>query len=315
MRKLFPLYLAALYMALLAPLGATARPQSNEEVLFTLPNSVVAEMSEFWGRQAELAVSDEALVRRLHAIQAERENPMQDLLNKGPHSLENALFWISAVPHGRALLANVIPIWKLDPKKQGLHFASARDPDGKRLNQNAESMAFFFQDTVYIDYEFSFIVLVASMFHELVHAQQILVDKGGKEKQAVIDRLNNLDNLYRHWSEMGGAATGMQIASSVKTMRDDLSKRLDAAKEEAYPILINMEHQAYRMQDTFIGELFQLGDQFRVALADRIQARQWLAFPVSETLFRGVMRYERGMNIPEPVLDKYFKDFPFSSYE
>ncbi|MCB0405394.1 MAG: hypothetical protein KDD51_11465 [Bdellovibrionales bacterium] len=309
-------------MALHGPLGpvlpTSVQAVEARHLSFTLPDCTLVDIAEFWTFLQLDPNLHEGLAERFHAISEETRSPSQDLLDKGPHSLNRALFWISAVPRGRELLSQVLPIWRLDRKKPGLHFDSANSKEGKRLNQNPESMAFFVGDTVYFNPKFSFIVLVASLFHELVHAQQILVEEGGKAKQQQIDRLNEADALYQHWAAMDvgvGAATGVVLSEEIKEMQTELRNKLEEAKEDSFPVLIAMEHQAYRAQDAFIGELFELGAEFRSALADRIQARQWLAYPVEETLFRRLMQYERGLNIPASMLDAYFKETHFSTFE
>ncbi|MEZ4752136.1 MAG: hypothetical protein R3B54_16330 [Bdellovibrionota bacterium] len=304
----------------MVPLRTAQAYPAPKPITFSLSSSTRGDIAEFWAVQAEAHATCDSITTHIKAIAAEeKEHGTQDLLGKGPHTLETALYWMSAVPKGRALLKQLLPVWDPDSKKRGLHFESASGAEGIRYNQNPESMAFFIRDTVYINYEFSFVVLLASLFHEMIHAKQILVDKGGADKQAVLDRLNQIDSLYEHWSGMGaGEGTGVlggAVSGEVTRMVKELGESLAKAKKEAFPILLGMEHHAYRAQDDFIAELFELGGEFRNALADRIHARQWLAYPIDEPLFRRLMQYERGFNMPEEIVDAYFKEIPFSTYQ
>lgn len=200
---------------------------------------------------------------------------------------------VRLTPSGRELEKNMLPLHS-QGKLRILLLSGGNLPKewAERTNLNGA----YSEGLLFVDDTLPMLSLVGTFFHELTHAQDSLLTlEGQKRSDLVVQFRKSAKSL------LARIKNGEEIS-------EEEQRGFFESKGQVDSILLEDEWRAYRAQDKFMKELIELNGEFDSMLKKQINDKVWIAYPITDGVFRKLMVNPKGLALPAPVVDEFLKN-------
>lgn len=228
-----------------------------------------------------------------------------DLTSRIEHSLNEIFYLLSLTDRGREFLKTFLPKFGRGDVK----ILSTRSEKAIDLPSPPGSLAFYFQGTIYVDFESDLTRLLPIFVHEGTHA----IDLAKTQKDQVLGKFfatkTEHDRVLANLLDMNPEELSQNDTSRLTA----LSQSIEVLKSKEEEILLASEHKAFRAHISFIDNMAEVFPEYLQALNVFIKNREWKVYPFDEDDFRITMEF--GYNISENSIDKYFNSHNWLDFE